>query len=159
MGCFQTTFQLYFSTISRFSTLPFQFLCNCNGGRLANTTPSALDSCVAAIIIRTSVSCHGITVATTRAIRCAATSGLAYRHVAYLSAAFLSFLRCHHRRWSKTVTFSPCWKIFSTVFANSLYYLRAISEGSTVIGDANNRPCCAPGRPSFDLSVRQKYPD
>ena len=44
---------------------------------------------------------------------------------------------------SKTVTVSPCWKIFSTVFANSLYYQRAISNGSTFVGGANSRPCCA----------------
>ena len=97
-------------------------------------------------------------IATTRAIRCAATSGLAYRHVAYLSAAFWGFLRCHPRRWS--VTISPCWKIFSTVFANSLYYQRAISDSSTVIGGANNQPCCAPRGPVltwvFDGTARTK---
>ena len=99
-------------------------------------------------------------IATTHAIRCAATSGLAYRHVAYLAAAFLGFLRCHPRRWFKTVTVSPCWKIFSTVFANSLYYQRAISDGSTVIGGVNNRPCCATGGPvltwAFDGTARTK---
>ena len=68
---------------------------------------------------------------------------LAYIHVAYFTAAVLGFLRCHMRRWSKTVTVSPCWKIFSTVFANSLYYHHAISDGSTVVdvGGANNRNC------------------
>ena len=86
--------------------------------------------------------------------------GLAYRHVAYLAAAFLGFLRCHPRRWFKTVTVSPCWKIFSTVFANCLYYQRAISDGSTVIGGVNNRPCCATGGPvltwAFDGTARTK---
>ena len=43
-------------------------------------------------------------IATTLAIRCAGTGGLAYRYVAYLAAAFLVFFRCHPRRWSKTVT-------------------------------------------------------
>ena len=88
-----------------------------------------------------------VNIATTRAIRRTATSGLAYRHVAYLMAAVLGFLRWHSRKWSKTVTVSPCWKIFSTVFANSLYYKCAISDGSTVVDvvGANNRPCCAPG--------------
>ena len=60
-----------------------------------------------------------VNIAATRTDRCAATSGLAYRHVAYLAAAFLGFLRCLPRRWSKTVTISPCWKIFSTVFATA----------------------------------------
>ena len=48
-----------------------------------------------------------VTIATTRAIiiiRCTAPSWLAYRHVAYLTATVLGFLRCHFRRWSKTVT-------------------------------------------------------
>ena len=86
-----------------------------------------------------------VNIATTYAIRCTATSELAYRHVAHLTAAVLGFLRCHSWRWSKTVTISTCWKIFSTVFSNSLYYQRAISDGSTVVdvGGANNRPCCA----------------
>ena len=102
-----------------------------------------------------------VNIAITRAIRCAATSGLAYRHVAYLTPAFLGFLRCHCRRWSKTVTVSSCWKkIFSTVFANSLYYQRAISDGSTIVGGTNNRPCYAPGGPvstwAFDRTARTK---
>ena len=66
-------------------------------------------------------------------------------HVAYLAAAVLGFLRCHPRRWSKIVTVSTGWKIFSTVFANSRYYQRAISDGSTIVGGANNRPCYVPG--------------
>ena len=86
-------------------------------------------------------------IATTRAIRCTATSVLAYayRHVAYLAAAFLGFLRCHARRRSKTVTISTGWKIFSTVFANSRYYQRVINDVSTFVGGANNWPCCGPG--------------
>ena len=32
----------------------------------------------------------------------------------------------------------PCWKIFSTVFPNSRYYQCEISDGSTVVGGANN---------------------
>ena len=88
-----------------------------------------------------------VNIGATRADRCADTSGLAYIHVAYLAAAFLGFLRCHPRGWSNTVTVSPCWKIFSTIFANSGYYQRAISDGSIVVDGANNRPYCAPGDP------------
>ena len=42
------------------------------------------------------------------------------------------------------MTVSTGWKIFSTVFKNSRYYQHANSDVSTVVGVANNRPCCAP---------------
>ena len=89
-----------------------------------------------------------VNIATTRAIRCAATSGLAYRHLAHITAAVLGFLRCHSR-----------WKIFSIFFANSLYYQCAIGDGSTVVGGANNLPCCAPGGPVSTWTVRRNCPD
>ena len=51
---------------------------------------------------------------------------------------------------------SPCWKIFSTVFSNSLYFQRALSDGSTVVGAQIIGPVV---RPSFDLNVRRNCPD
>ena len=43
---------------------------------------------------------------------------------------------------------------------NSLYYQRAITDGSTVVGGATNRSCCAPGGPvspwGFDGTARTK---
>ena len=44
-------------------------------------------------------------------------------------------------------TFQLCFSIisrFSTFFVNSRYYQRAISDGSTVIEGANNRPVVLP---------------
>ena len=51
------------------------------------------------------------------------------------------------------MTVNPCWKIFSTFFTNSGYYQRAISDGSTIVDGANNRPCCESGCPVLTWAV------
>ena len=65
----------------------------------------------------------------------AATSRLAFRHVAYLASAFCGFLRCH------------------LTSANSGYYQHAISDGSTVVDSVTDRRCCAPGGPVSTWAV------
>ena len=74
------------------------------------------------------------------------------------SGSFLGFSPVPSPEMVQDRDVSPCGKIFSTVFTNSVFYQRAIVDGSAVVDGANNRPCCASGGPvaiwTFDGTAR-----